>query len=67
MRRRQAFTEAEKTEIWDRIEAGQTPASVAAVFWAVPQCHPSLAAGERRGRPKQLCRLRYRDHRREDG
>ena len=49
MRRRRGIRESEKTEIWDRIEAGQTPASVAAVIGAVPQCYPSVAAGERRG------------------
>jgi IS30 family transposase len=42
MRRRRAFTESEKTEIWDRIEAGQTPASVAAVFGRYPSAIRAL-------------------------
>jgi hypothetical protein len=42
MRRRWAFTESEKTEIWDRIGAGQTPASVAAVLGRYPSAIRAL-------------------------
>lgn len=42
MRRRRAFTGAEKAEIWDRIAAGQTPASVAAVFGRYPSAIRAL-------------------------
>jgi hypothetical protein len=55
MRRRRAFTESEKTEIWDRIEAGQTPASVAAVFGRYPSAIRALqlASGGVRPEPRR--------------
>ena len=55
MRRRRAFTESEKTEIWDRIEAGQTPASVAAVFGRYPSAIRALqqASGGVRPAPRR--------------
>ncbi len=42
MRQRRRFTEAETTEIRDRIEAGQTPASVAATFGRYPSAIRAL-------------------------
>ena len=42
MRRRRRFTEAERAEIWDRLEAGASPASVAAVFSRYPSAVRAL-------------------------
>jgi IS30 family transposase len=55
MRRRRAFTESEKTEIWNRIEAGQTPASVAALLGRYPSAIRALqqASGGVRHEPKR--------------
>jgi IS30 family transposase len=55
MRRRRAFTESEKTEIWDRIEAGQTPASVAAILGRYPSAIRALqqASGGVRPEPRR--------------
>jgi IS30 family transposase len=55
MRRRRAFTESEKTEIWDRVEAGQTPASVAAVLGRYPSAIRALqqASGGVRPEPRR--------------
>ena len=55
MRRRRAFTESEKTEIWDRIEAGQTPGSVAAVVGRYPSAIRALqqATGGVRPEPRR--------------
>jgi hypothetical protein len=54
MRRRRAFTESERIEIWDRIEAGQTPASVAAVVGRYPSAIRALqqASGGVRPEPR---------------
>ncbi|MGH7643385.1 MAG: IS30 family transposase [Candidatus Dormibacteria bacterium] len=55
MRRRRRFTEAERAEVWDRIEAGQTPASVAVVFGRYPSAVRALqlASGGVRPAPRR--------------
>lgn len=55
MRRRRPFTEAEKTEIWDRIEAGQSPAFVATAFGRYPSAIRALqmATGGVRPSPRR--------------
>jgi transposase-like protein len=55
MRRRRRFTEAERAEIWDRLEAGQTAASVAAVFGRYPSAIRALqsATGGLRPAPRR--------------
>src|SRR5438132_11648812 len=58
MRKRRAFTEAEKTEIWDRIEAGQTPASVATAFGRYPSAIRALQQASGGGRPEPRRRRR---------
>ncbi|MGP8159775.1 MAG: helix-turn-helix domain-containing protein, partial [Candidatus Dormibacteria bacterium] len=55
MRRPRRFTEAERAEIWDRLEAGASPASVAAVFSRYPSAVRAvqLASGGVRPAPRR--------------
>ena len=55
MRRPRRFTEAERAEIWDRLEAGETAASVAGVFGRYPSAVRAmqLASGGVRPAPRR--------------